>query len=52
MAEAARGVHVLATPGGTNAVLIHDDAKAWWLLDPGCAMAAYQGQSQSQCLVH
>lgn len=40
MAEAARGVHVLATPGGTNAVLIHDDANAWWLLDPGCAMDA------------
>jgi len=38
MAEAARGVHVIATPAGTNAVLIHDDAQKWWLLDPGCAM--------------
>ena len=38
MPEAAPGVHVLPTPGGTNAVLIHDDANAWWLLDPGCAM--------------
>ena len=37
MAEAARGVHVIATPTGTNAVLIQDEAQAWWLLDPGCA---------------
>jgi len=38
MAEAARGVHVIATPAGTNAVLIHDDAQTWWLLDPGCVL--------------
>ena len=38
MAEAAQGVHCIATPAGTNAVLIQDDAQTWWLLDPGCAM--------------
>ena len=41
MVEAARGVHVIATPAGTNAVLIQDEAKAWWLLDPGCVLDAW-----------
>ena len=32
MAEAAQGVHFIATPAATNAVLIQDDAQTWWLL--------------------